>query len=149
MAWTPMKFEVKGLSPGAFNIIDPEFELWEGDPENPTEMINVGETWGVNVRWRNSGWILNFLAPGMTWYVECLLEQHGPPEGPTLPEKTVAFQVGYPPTKSYSATLQFPPPVVPKGKYDLVISIGLRLSAIDFPAVASGEGPMVTFYPGP
>lgn len=147
MAYEPMKFEVRGLSPGAFNIANAEYELWEGTAESPTEMITVGEVWGINVKWDNSGWLLNFLAPGMTWRVECLLEKFGPLEGPNLPIQSVAFQVGFPPVKSYATALSFPPPVVPEGSYKFVVRIRLFHGAAPFPMVARAEGPVIDFYP--
>lgn len=117
--------------------------LWEGTPDNPTNIIRTTEPWGVKFEWTTTG-PLNHLIAG-NWKLECYLEMMGPGEAPAIGAVSVPV-VSAP--NAYSRVVNGPTPMN-EGVYKLATTIKI-IGPAPFnrpgPIACMGEGPMIQFY---
>jgi hypothetical protein len=157
MTWRPFDCEEIAIPPAFFAIANAQYEIWENAPATPSNnIIRIGTTWGVHVQWQNSGFLIPFLNPAISWRITCFLEQYGPAEGPPLPLLAVPFNISValpsPPNfAQYDTNVTFPAALVPEGTFRFAVRIrlvGPPPLSMPIPLGCVADGPMLDFYPG-
>lgn len=143
------------LAPGAYDgtMQAATFEIGNaGEFENPTQLIDTSESWGVKVDWEMHGILAKFLHA--TFELRILLESIGPGAELALPATVVEVDSLSTPwvggQRVYSRNIPIPAGTVPAGAYKLVTLLQLydhaNPGAKPYPVAGMVEGPIVNFF---
>ena len=143
------------LAPGAYDgtMQAATFEVAEpGEPENPSQLIDTDQAWGVKVDWEMHGILAKFLHA--TFELRILLESIGPGAELALPASVVEVDSLSAPwvagQRVYSRKITIAAGTVPAGAYKLVTLLQLydhaNPGAKPYPVAGMVEGPIVNFF---